>query len=329
LNEPDHIDSLKGGTIPRRLTVKEISFGAHVDYAQNSKFIQEIGAPHIVLVHGEASQMGRLRAALRDTYVARGQEINIHTPKNCEPLTLTFRQERMVKAIGSLAEQRPENGNEVKGLLVSKDFSYTLLDPKDLWDFTGLGTSTVLQKQSIALSVDWAVVRWYLEGMYGEVEEGEDEGRPAMTVMNAVKLVQTSTTSAELQWTSSTSHDMIADSTLAVLLSIDSSPATVKCEYSARQYVLMTVTSKPHVHSCGHSHGTRKKKKATRELTAEFDKISTFLEAHFGTVSDLRTTMHEGTEDEDELLTLDVELDGVKASVDLISMVSLLSLLAM
>jgi hypothetical protein len=47
-----------------------------------------------------------------------------------------------------------------------------------------------------------------------------------------------------------------------------------------------------------------------------------FLEAHFGTVSNLRTTMKEGPEDEDELLTLDVELDGVKASVDLISMVS-------
>lgn len=97
MSEPDHIESLKGGNIPRRLTVKEISFGAHVDYAQNSKFIQEIGAQHVVLVHGEASQMGRLRAALRDTYAAKGQEINIHTPKNCEPLTLTFRQERMVK----------------------------------------------------------------------------------------------------------------------------------------------------------------------------------------------------------------------------------------
>ena len=77
--------------------MKEISFAAHVDYAQNSTFIQEIGAQHVVLVHGEASQMGRLRAALRDTYAARGQEINIHTPRNLEKLTLTFRAERVVK----------------------------------------------------------------------------------------------------------------------------------------------------------------------------------------------------------------------------------------
>jgi cleavage and polyadenylation specificity factor subunit 3 len=182
LSEPEHIESLRGGTIPRRLTVKEISFGAHVDYAQNSKFIQEIGAQHVVLVHGEASQMGRLRAALRDTYAARGQEINIHTPKNCEPLTLTFQAERMVKAIGSLAEARPEHGAPVKGLLISKDFSYTLLDPKDLRGFTGLSTSTIQQKQTIPISVDWSVVRWHLEGMYGEVEESIAEGRNTFTV---------------------------------------------------------------------------------------------------------------------------------------------------
>jgi len=188
LGEPDHIEPLRGGNnIPRRCTVKEISFGAHVDYAQNSKFIQEVGAQHVVLVHGEATQMGRLRAALRDTYATRGQEINIHTPKNLEPLTLSFRAERVVKAIGSLAEERPAHGAPVKGLLVSKDFSYTLLDPKDLRDFTGLSTSNIVQKQSIPMGVDWSVVRWHLEGMYGEVEESVDEeGRDVLTVSSAV-----------------------------------------------------------------------------------------------------------------------------------------------
>ena len=88
-----------------------------------------------------------------------------------------------VQAIGSLAESRPEHGTPVKGLLVSKDFSYTLLDPKDLKDFTGLSTSVITQRQTIPIGVDWSVVRWYLEGMYGEAEEGADqEGRPTLTV---------------------------------------------------------------------------------------------------------------------------------------------------
>lgn len=73
--------------------------------------------------------------------------------------------------------------------MVSKDFSYTLLDPKDLRDFTGLSTSTIVQKQTIPLGVDWSVVRWHLEGMYGEVEDGKDEeGRDCLTVSLRVEL---------------------------------------------------------------------------------------------------------------------------------------------
>ena len=71
----------------------------------------------------------------------------------------------------------------MSGLLVSKDFSYTLLDPADLRDFTGLSTSTILQKQSLPLGVGWDMVRWHLEGMYGEVEDTKDKlGRKTLTV---------------------------------------------------------------------------------------------------------------------------------------------------
>lgn len=48
LNEPEEIIGLKGNTIPRRLSVRYISFSAHVDYAQNAEFIDLIGAQHIV-----------------------------------------------------------------------------------------------------------------------------------------------------------------------------------------------------------------------------------------------------------------------------------------
>lgn len=48
-----------------------------------------------VLVHGEASVMGRLRAALQSQFA--DTETKIHTPRNVEPLTLTFHTERVVK----------------------------------------------------------------------------------------------------------------------------------------------------------------------------------------------------------------------------------------
>lgn len=48
MNEPDEITGLRGNTIPRRLSVRYVSFSAHVDYSQNSEFIDLIGAKHIV-----------------------------------------------------------------------------------------------------------------------------------------------------------------------------------------------------------------------------------------------------------------------------------------
>lgn len=40
--------SVKGAPIPRKLSVDEISFSAHVDYSQNSEFIEMVKAQHIV-----------------------------------------------------------------------------------------------------------------------------------------------------------------------------------------------------------------------------------------------------------------------------------------
>ena len=80
-----------------------------------------------------------------------------------------------LKAIGTLAVNPPKANNILSGLLVSKDYSYTLIDPKDLHDFAGLSTCVVTQRQHIALNVGWELVRWHLEGMYGSVEDGYDE----------------------------------------------------------------------------------------------------------------------------------------------------------
>jgi cleavage and polyadenylation specificity factor subunit 3 len=48
MNEPEEIVGMKGNTIPRKISVDYISFSAHVDYSQNSEFIDLIKAPHIV-----------------------------------------------------------------------------------------------------------------------------------------------------------------------------------------------------------------------------------------------------------------------------------------
>ena len=52
------------------LQVDYISFSAHTDYKQTSGFIRALKPPHVVLVHGEANEMSRLKAALVREYEA-------------------------------------------------------------------------------------------------------------------------------------------------------------------------------------------------------------------------------------------------------------------
>lgn len=53
-------------------------------------------------------------------------------------------------------------------------------------------------------------------------------------VMGAVDVKQTSEHELTLEWDSSASNDMIADSTLGLITGIDKSPASVKCEWFLR-----------------------------------------------------------------------------------------------
>ena len=64
MQEPDQIQAISSGAsassrrgpngdadkvmIPRRCSIQEFSFAAHVDGVENQEFIQEIGAPHVV-----------------------------------------------------------------------------------------------------------------------------------------------------------------------------------------------------------------------------------------------------------------------------------------
>ena len=48
MSGPDEIPSTKGNMIPRRISVDDISFSAHVDFSQNSEFIEAVKAKHIV-----------------------------------------------------------------------------------------------------------------------------------------------------------------------------------------------------------------------------------------------------------------------------------------
>ncbi|GAA5983299.1 hypothetical protein JCM10908_000230 [Rhodotorula pacifica] len=296
MNEPTEIQAVNGGAkIQRRLSVDYISFSAHVDYTQNSKFIDEVMPSHLILVHGEVNNMSRLRSALKTKFAERKNDVQIYTPRNVETVRLKFRGERMAKALGSLALTAPTPATPVSGLLVSKDFSYTLLSPADLREFTGLSTSVILQRQRLALSVSWDLVRWHLQGMYGKIAEGRDaEGTPTMRIMETVDVRHVDKHVLAIEWVGGVTNDMIADSVLAIVLSIEGSPASVK----------KTTEDHPHHHH-HHPHpyaeppspprefrsieGVKKEEDEETEaeastLPSRLDRLIAFLDSYFGHV---------------------------------------------
>ncbi|PWN90943.1 Metallo-hydrolase/oxidoreductase [Acaromyces ingoldii] len=300
IKEPDEILSLAGQKIPLRMSVDYISFSAHVDFTQNSRFIDEVKAQHIVLVHGEQSAMNRLKVALQNRFANRNEDVKVHTPRNCEVLKIKFKGERMAKAIGSIAEKPPKPDSFLDGLLISKDFAYTILDPKDLADFTGLNMSTIIQRQRISLHVAWSLARWHLEGMYGRIAEGVDlEGRRTMRIMDVLDIKQSATTRHELvlEWASSVANDMIADSAVALLLGIDSSPASVK----------ITSQGHSHEHENGHNESAGDDQRlssdhphCSRSSTASLTRVEqlvAFLEAHFGEVEEVMVGKDDTSDD--------------------------------
>ncbi|KAG9294026.1 hypothetical protein G9A89_019364 [Geosiphon pyriformis] len=229
MTEPSEITSMAGTKIPCRLSVEYISFSAHVDYTQNSQFIDEVKAPHIVLVHGEANAMGRLKSALETKFKDRGDKIEVFSPKNCESVKLKFRGEKMAKTIGKLAAKTPKENQLFSGIIVSKDFQFNIMDPSELKDFSGIATSAILQKQSIYYRASFSLLKYHLEQMYVTLEETIDENdMPTLTILNTIKVKQVGKNQIILEWLGNSMNDIIADSVLAVILNIESSPASIK-----------------------------------------------------------------------------------------------------
>lgn len=167
--------------------VEYISFSAHVDYIQNSEFIEDLKPLHLILVHGDSNEMSRLRMALQDKYSEKQETIKIHTPRNCEKIELYFRGEKMAKVrgawpgcdcerlqiIGKLAtknikdNQEPETVEEVVGIVVSRDFQYHVMDKDDLTEYTDLVTTTFQQRLCLSFHGSFELLQHHLRMMYG------------------------------------------------------------------------------------------------------------------------------------------------------------------
>lgn len=297
--------------IPRRCTVDEFSFAAHVTGVENVEFIEEIGAKVVILVHGERQQMIRLKSKLLSLNTGKAQEVKIYNPVNGEEVRIPFRKDKTAKVVGRLASIPPpttadeEDTQLLNGVLVQNGFKLSLMAPEDLQEYAGLTTTTVMCKQHVTLAAAGVgLIKWALTSTFGAIEEvggsmpttngksmtngheetnGEtkqedeeeaDEELPSgdsrkFLVMGCVTITwHDRSKQAELEWEGNAMNDGIADAVMAVLLTVESSPAAVK--YSS---------SKHHHH---HNHEKKKNLHADASPEERFARLCLFLEEQFG-----------------------------------------------
>lgn len=233
--------------IPRRISVDEISFAAHVDFRQNSEFIDLVGASHVILVHGETTNMGRLKSALLSKYAKQKgthEEVKVYNPRNCVDVSIPFQSQKMAKTVGSLASKDPKPGDYVSGLLVqdNRDFKLSLISASEASEYSELRPTTIMEKQSVVVDAAPSLVHYHLLNMFGDDLEEVNEHK--WTIMKNIYVQFEGKNVYSVHWQADPESDMFADTVLAVLVGVDSSKASVK---------LTTKESHNHDHNHGHS----------------------------------------------------------------------------
>lgn len=207
--------------------------------------------------------MMRLKSKLLSLNAQKTIPTKVFTPANCSELRIPFRKDKFAKVVGKLAEMAPPSGTDegqlMAGVLVQNGFDLSLMAPDDLREYAGLTTTTIICKQHLTLSsASMDLIRWALEGTFGAIEEigskakkeakvtksdavqssiereaaDEEilmEEKQTYLVMGCVTLhYHPRTREIELEWEGNMMNDGVADAVMAVLLTVESSPASVK-----------------------------------------------------------------------------------------------------
>ena len=91
------------------MSVKNVTFSAHCDFKHTDEFIQELEPKNIVLVHGEAKEMERLRFQLERLKLENNSKYkkflpNVYNPTNCQKIMMPFVIPKKGYIVGKLCQ---------------------------------------------------------------------------------------------------------------------------------------------------------------------------------------------------------------------------------
>lgn len=245
MNAPKEVVTLDGRRQPLNALVDYVSFSAHVDFIQNRDFIDKVDPKHIILVHGQKDEMGRLKGALMLKYKDRpeNKRPTITMPPNLQEVKLKFTRRRSAKVMGRLADkdEEPKEGEAVRGILVTQNFSSKIVAPEDLSTYTQLRVGSISSRLHVPYSGQVHTLRLFLNEMFSDITEKEtipdndsdSETPPIITAFglheDQVKVITGQSKGiATVEWEASPIGDILADSVVALLMHAQSTPASIR-----------------------------------------------------------------------------------------------------
>lgn len=268
MNQPSEVVTLEGSRQPMNCLVDYVSFSAHVDFVQNRSFITQVDPKHIILVHGQKDEMGRLKSALLLQYrkLPENKRPTITMPPNLQTVSLKFARRRSAKVMGSLAikETEPNEGEEVQGVLVTHNFQSKIVKPDDLAEYTPLRIGSISSTLHVPFTGSIETLRLFLSEMFAgvtEIEELVDDGDGEQKQYTKFSCYQDKVSVsvgrtqgvAVVKWEASPAGDIIADALIALIMHAQSSVASIR------------LSSKP----CRHSRSTSDDESSNEETSSK------------------------------------------------------------
>ncbi len=136
--------------------------------------------------------MQKLKDALILHYgIDTDYNIQVYNPKNTQPVELYFRGEKSAKVIGKLASNTiPKQDAEISGILVKRNFKYSVITPEDLPNYTNLAISTVLQRQSVPFKGEKEPLLFEIQKNFGNYKQLNMDGTNIkIKILDAIELI--------------------------------------------------------------------------------------------------------------------------------------------
>lgn len=195
LSEPKEVESMKGGLLKLNMSVDYISFSAHVDYTQNSQFIDECQPKNLFFVHGEVNEMMRLKNAIFTRNEKNKIEMNLFALKNGEEGSFVVRKD-------SKAIIYTEKEEEFEALVVSANDQIKIFDNENE---CGIKKIKFKQEQTIPFNSTFNLLKQVL---FSEFEAVEIDG--SLFVGNIKVYNDDNDSLVHIEWESNYIDDVIA-----------------------------------------------------------------------------------------------------------------------